>query len=255
MQLGLNQNRNGFCRIFFVSGISQRTSQQWFWCGLNGRCVGKQQPWELLYTFKCISRCYGASLSEQCYGFMSLKEVDQQEWAEGISLWHLLWRSPEVLWLRHELVTLLSSPSLTQNMKCCCLLCHGISAYQRHKRTMWPTETENVAGEASMKEAWTSLSCIICILSETINVSNPPCGVYEITSRYTSHWVVLLNKGGMVHSLADLHSTMDLISNDAKILSHGTVQNRFFLCSVFAPQLAKNQEEEGCISMLLGERS
>ena len=221
MQLCLNQNRNWFRRILFISGISQCTSQQWFWCGLNGRCVCKQQPWELSYTFECISRCDRASHSEKCYGFITLKEVDQQGWTDGISLWHLLWRSREVLWLRHELVTLLSSPSLTQKMKCCCLLRHGISAYHRHRRTMWPMETENAAGEASMKEAWTSLSCIICILSEIINVSNPPCGVYEITSRYASRRVVLPSKGGTVQSSADPHSTMDLISNHAKILSHG----------------------------------
>lgn len=114
-------------------------------------------------------------------------------------------------------------------------------------------ETENAAGEASMKEAWTSLSCIICILSEIINVSNPPCGIYEIASRYASHRVVLPSKGGTVHSLADPHSTMDLVSNMLKSCPMETVQNRLFLCSVFVPQLVKNQEEEGCISRLLGE--
>lgn len=201
MQLHLNQRRKWVCRILFISGISQHISQQWFWCGLNGRCVGKQQPWELSYTFRCVSRCSGASLSEKCCVFISLKEVDQQGRA-GV-IWHLLWRSPEALWLRHGLVTLFSFPSLAQKLKCCCLLCHGVSAYHRHTEAQCPMETKNAAGEASMKETWTLHSCIICILSEIINLSNPPCGVWEIMSRcgFTS-------TGGAVHPLADPHRTL-----------------------------------------------
>lgn len=163
----------GFLEYFSYLGYPSVLHSNGFdvdWCGLNGRCVDKQQPWELSYTFECISRCYRVSLSEKCYGFISFKEFDQQGWAEVISLWHLLWRNPEVLWLKHKPVIFLSSLSLTQKIKCCCLLCHGVSAYLSHKTTMWPMKTENAAGEASMKEAWTSLSCIICILSEIINV-------------------------------------------------------------------------------------
>lgn len=68
-----------------------------------------------------------------------------------------------------------------------------------------------------MKEAWTLHSCIICILSEIINLSNLLCGVWEITSRCG-----FASTGGTVHPLADPHRTTDLIRNNAKMLPHGS---------------------------------
>lgn len=138
-------------------------------------------------------------------------------------------------------------PCLTQKVKCCCLLCNGISAYHRHIRAQCPMETENAVGETSMKEAWTLHSCIICILSEIINLSNPPCGVWEIMSRcgFYQH---------RRHSPPLNRSSQNYtqLRNNSKILPHGRCTKQALLMFCGCTSACTEPEGRGLCLQALG---